>query len=298
MLANTLEPDLANYQGAAVEAQSFASALGLLGQGLHENDGAGGLLAADNLWRAQQITPTPSTRDVAPDDLHRFGGVVEAELFAAAEQVDCLERSGQAPSYVSRVAQQQASAALLEAAALSTVPLDGSPPGGTPGPLLGSAVHFAALATVFDRLQRGLNPAGYPPDYVPFDYDPQSPTEDLFQQMLQAATQQVSSAVTLEGALRQSSRDFEASSQALDTALLEVASEAQSEVVDLCGSGVDPQTGDGCGQGGKIGVAYQDMQAAQVDADRGRHALRERCREAQSFSSSNCSSKWEISRPS
>jgi len=90
VIARTIEPANAVYQGAAVDAASFQSALGLLQQGLHENGGAGGLLAVRNLWLAQGQDPTPSTRDAAADDLHRFGGIVRTALFAAAQRLDRL----------------------------------------------------------------------------------------------------------------------------------------------------------------------------------------------------------------
>jgi len=263
VIARTLEPANAEYQGASVDAADFQSALGLLQLGLHENGGVGGLLATGNLWLAQKQAPMPSTRDAALDDLHRFGGIVRTELFTGAQLLDRLQRSGEPATSSARAAQRQATAAFLDAAALATVSLDGTTQSQVgPGTLLDSSIQFASLATAFDQVRRGLNAVGYPPGYIPFDYDPQDPTEDVFQQMAAVAGQQIATAAAIEARLVQSDRAFEASSTALETAVEGVASQAQTQVVSLCGSGVDPRTGAGCGLGGKIGQDYAGMQAA------------------------------------
>ncbi len=263
VIARTIEPANAVYQGAAADAQSFQSALGLLQQGLHENAGVGGLLAAGNLWLAQKQPSAPSTLDLALDDRHRFGGIVRTELFAAAQRLDRLQRSGEPATVSSRAAQQQATAAFLDAAALATVSLDGTVQANAgPATLLDSAIQFASLAAAFDQVRRGLNAVGYPPGYIPFDYDPQQPTLDVFQQMAAVAGNQISTAAAIEAQLVQSDRDFESSSAALESAVEGVASQAQTQVVSLCGNGVDPSTGVGCGTQGKIGQDYAGMQAA------------------------------------
>ena len=264
-IATTLQPAQAAFTGPAVDATQLQAALGLLVDGLHENSGPGGLLTVSNLFRAQQWAPQPSQLDPnAGSDTHRFGGIVETELFAAGQVIDRLQRSGSAAIHTAAFAQEWATSALLDLAALATVNLDGTVQvmAAAPATLLGCATQFAGVANGFDRVRRGFNAVGYPDAYVPFLYDAQNPTQDLFQQLLSSAQNQVAVGTPLETALEQDTRDFESSSTSLQTAVDGTVAEASTQIVALCGA-VDPVSTAGCGQAsGKIFTDAQDIQAA------------------------------------
>ncbi len=262
-LAGVLEPAQAEYNGPAVDEVALNQAMNELARGLHGGEGPGGLLASANYLAAQQGPGGESTRDLAPDDAHRFPMVVATRLTAAAELLDRMARAGEGNLATRRVAQRAAGAALIDIAALSQLPSAGLAlsPGEDVTGMLG---HFAAVSSAFDRLRQGLNPAGFAAGFIPFDYDPANPTHDLFQQASASATSYLSTAQQIEQELTASNRDFEASSAALDQALLNASGEAETEIHDLCGEGTDPRTLAGCGGDGKIGAAVSDMQAAQV----------------------------------
>jgi hypothetical protein len=262
-LAQVLEPSLAQYQGPAVDEVALNEALSALARGLHQGEGPGGLLRSGNFVAALQDTASASTRDVAPDDAHRFPMLVATRLFAASEMLDRMARAGEGRLATLRASQRAAGAALIDVAALSMIPSVGL--AATPAnDVTGLAGHFSAVSRAFDRARRGLNPAGFTEGFIPFDYDPQNPTHDLFQQAAASAQNYLVSAQQIEEQLAQSHRDFEANAAALDQALLNASSEAETDIHDLCGEGTDPQTLQGCGGGGKIAAAVSDMQAAQV----------------------------------
>jgi hypothetical protein len=262
-LAQVLEPALAQYQGPAVDELALTDALDALARGLHQGEGPGGLLRSRNLIAALQQPPSSDTRDVAPDDAHRFPVLVSTRLLAASEMLDRMARAGDGALVQQRMAQRAAGAAEIDLAALSLFPglgLGAEPNDGAAD----LAARFGEVSSAFDRTRRELNPAGFTERYIPFDYDPQNPTLDLFQQASASAQGYLASAQQIEQQLSQSHRGFEESSSALDQALLDAASEAETEIHDLCGQGTDPQTLQGCGNGGRIAAAVSDMQAAQT----------------------------------
>jgi hypothetical protein len=260
-LAKVLEPALAQYNGPAVDEVALNQAMDKLARGLHGGEGPGGLLASANYFAAQRGGGGDSLRDLAPDDAHRFPMVVATRLLVASELLDRMARAGEGSLATLRVAQRAAGSALIDIAALSQLPSAGLATSAG-NDITGMSARFGALSSAFDRTRRGLNPAGFAEGFIPFDYDPANPTHDLFQQASASAQGYLAAAQQVEQQLTQSHRDFEASSTALDQALLNAASEAETQVHDLCGIGTDPQTLVGCGPGGKIGAAEAEMQAA------------------------------------
>jgi hypothetical protein len=278
-IARVLQPDGASFGAASLagEIAMLQQAMVALGDGLHLAQGGGGLLAPRNLAAARGLDATPfvpSARDRSQlEDLQRFGGLVGARLFAASEAAGRLQREGAEAKDVMSFAQAATSGALIDLAALGEFSfagggtLAGVPDGGSVrSPIEGLAASFKPLAEAFRQSAHGLNPAGYPADFVPFDFNPEQPDQDLFQQMARTAEGFLAVASTDEQQLLSDERSFDQSADALSQALEGVQSEAASHLADLCGtSGVDPVTLAGCGGGGgQIAAIRDEAQAAQA----------------------------------
>ncbi len=243
---------------AALQAASTQLELGL-----HGAPGGGGLLASANLnvartARVMAQFGKPSKRDIAQlDDVQRFGGVVAASLFATAEQADRQQRNGSDGQVVLANAQQAASGALLDLAAIGAV-LDS--PSET---VSGLATSFAPLAGTFGKVLKFQNAAGYASTYVPIIYDPTNPTDDLYNQVKNAAQDADSTAQSAEQALIAENANVDTAETALEDQIAEAATTAALQISTLCGTNGNAPPAAACGQnGGAIGTDLDDMNAA------------------------------------
>jgi len=281
-LASVLQPvDFGNLSIGS-EILNLEAAETSLNAGLHDAVGGGGVLLSANFAAARTPSVLPlfgmfSTRDDPQNpffsDTQRFGGVVAASLFAASEEVDRQQRGGNLfDGGVQYEAQAAASGALLDLAALGALlePDAGPGPDGDGGPLpesdqiSGLVSGFAPLAGTFENAVKGLNAAGYTSTYVPFAYSSTYPTYDLYAQVNVTALAALNNAQTAEAALITENATVDTAETALNTQLVNAATQEASEITDYCGALANPPPSTaGCGQqGGTIGTDIDDMNAA------------------------------------
>ena len=287
-LASVLQPVGDNFGDTlaiGTEILGLQAAETSLNGGLHAAAGGGGVLLSSNFAAARKPNLLSqfgmfSTRDDPQnkffEDSQRFGGVVAASLFAAAEEVDRQQRGGSLPDGgVQNDAQRAASGALLDLAALGAL-LEPSAEGDVDGGVLpevdqisGLATAFAPLSGTFEKAVKKQNAAGYGNGYVPFIYDSSFPTYDVYQQVNQAAAVAANSplalALSAEAALIAENEAVDTAETALATQLGDAAAQANTVISGLCGGNLSNQLPStvGCGQqGGAIGTDVDDMNAA------------------------------------
>ncbi len=266
--------------GLGFEVTELQAAVSTLQAGLHGTQGGGSLLAAADLQAALTLATVfgqPSARDdVQPagcaqvTDLARFPGDVAATLYGGAELVDRELREQvtagdggvNAPAAIED-ATKVAAGAFLDLAALGSI----LPPGAGQDPVPGLAQSFGLVVQTFRYAVKGLDAVGYPSTYVPFRYDAEHPSWDVFQQVYQyqASSGYLANLKADEQALQGDAASWESSNTQLRAAATNAHDTAASQLAQLCGAAPadgQPLSCDPAGGGGQVAQDYQSVQAA------------------------------------
>ncbi|MBF5042069.1 hypothetical protein FGE12_06655 [Aggregicoccus sp. 17bor-14] len=196
------------------------------------------------------------------EHLRRVALGVSGALRTRLELVDRLHRLGPARLTEARTtARSGALQGYIDLALLSAVMSRAQV---TPAELaeLGAVLRdFQALSARYDALATGRNPAGYTQTYVPFFFKPGSARNDsnFLQIYADAAGTFTPAAMADADKARTSSREFEASQDALSTQMLAQLQQLRSQLNVLCGSSAVATCG---GSGSQFDNAKREVTAA------------------------------------
>ncbi len=132
------------------------------------------------------------------------------------------------------------------------------------GDRLSDAAHAAArLADRARQIGGGLNPAGYPDEYIAFTYNPAlGATSNNYRELMRDFMGSwLTNAQATHLAAQGIQRDFESSTQAVAQQLVATAADYGKRVADLCGGSAARATTANCGAGG--GLVFDTMQQLQ-----------------------------------
>lgn len=134
------------------------------------------------------------------------------------------------------------------------------------GDRLADAVHGAArLADKVRQIGGGLNPAGYPDEYIAYTYNPAlGATSNNYRELMKdfMSNWEANAQTTYMGA-QNVQRDFESSYQAVMQQLVATNSDYGKRVADLCGGSASRPTTTNCGaSGGQVFDTAQQLVSA------------------------------------
>ncbi len=164
-------------------------------------------------------------------------------------------------------AQEHARVMFLEGLALARlVQMHG---GSFEGELAQIADALRGVAHTTAVLEAGLNPLGYPVDYVPFVYDParsQYPTN--FAQLVQTALAVVERAVQKAQLANSTAQEMAVRTEDIEQRMTEIEQQYESEIQNLCGIAALNDLSQ-CGQnGGEVGVAFNLVEQQYFDIEK------------------------------
>ena len=134
------------------------------------------------------------------------------------------------------------------------------------GDRLADAVHGAArLADKVRQIGSGLNPAGYPDEYIAYTYNPAlGPMSNNYRELMKdfSSTWLANAQVTYNAA-QGTQREFESSYQTITQQMVATNSDYGKRVADLCGGSASRPTTVNCGaSGGQVFDSAQQLQSA------------------------------------
>jgi hypothetical protein len=136
---------------------------------------------------------------------------------------------------------------------------------GATGKLSSAVGHAGQLSSKVSQIGAGLNPAGYPDQYIAYTYNSAlgAASNNYLELMKDLRGNWLANAMTTFAAAQGIQRDFESSFQSLTQQLVAVNSDYGKKIADLCGGGASSPTTLNCGEsGGQVFDTAQQIQSA------------------------------------
>lgn len=136
---------------------------------------------------------------------------------------------------------------------------------GASGNLTAAVSHAAQLASKVLAIDNGLNPAGYPDQYIAYTYTPalKDTSNNYLALMGDFESNWLANADHAATAAQTATRDFESSIQQLTQQLLQVNADNGKKIAELCGGSASHPTIVSCGaSGGQVFDTFQQIKSA------------------------------------